>query len=593
MAAMYGPLQLCCALKPSLLLHLLSTEATPVVYLDADVEVFAPLLQVAELAGRHELVLTPHLTEPPPVRTGEELARFLTGSFNAGFLAVGPDSDRFLRWWRERLARYCVHRPQEGYFDDQRWLDLVPTYFPHHVLRDPGCNVGFWNVQTRPVEWDGACYRVQGSPLRFFHFGGFDIERPRLLSRWLGATPHTLLSEHPALHRLCGRYAARVRQNGHDGYKGLPYAYGVLDDGSEIDSDMRRAYRNALLAAEAHHVSDPPNPLSAGAAPWRSWRTASRSGARRATTPPRRLRSQHADRLALTVGMSWNNERAYCHWYGRRLYSGAGAIVDLGCWLGSLTVPLAMGVADNPDAAARTRRIHAYDLFRWTPQMEEVVAGTPLAARYEPDESFRDAFEREILPWRDRIEIHEADLSTASWDGGEIEFLLIDAMKSWQLAHGILCGFFHALVPGRGLVMHQDFAHFATYWIHLLNFRLRNCLELEYEIPWASGVVFRLVAPVPDELLRRQLSIDDFETDEIEEAFEYALALVSDRKRPEVAAAQIMALAEKGELDRARHELERWSRFRWPPPVNLPQVAEVLAQRAAENQRMGQRATRP
>ena len=34
---------------------------------------------------------------------------------------------------------------------DQRWLDFVPSYFEHHVLRDPGVNVAQWNLHERRV----------------------------------------------------------------------------------------------------------------------------------------------------------------------------------------------------------------------------------------------------------------------------------------------------------------------------------------------------------------------------------------------------------------------------------------------------------
>ena len=35
---------------------------------------------------------------------------------------------------------------------DQRWLDLVPALFDDvHIVRDPGCNVAYWNLPERYV----------------------------------------------------------------------------------------------------------------------------------------------------------------------------------------------------------------------------------------------------------------------------------------------------------------------------------------------------------------------------------------------------------------------------------------------------------
>src|SRR5687768_9256408 len=64
------------------------------------------------------------------------------------------------------------------------------------------------------------------------------------------------------------------------------------------------------------------------------------------------------------LGATTLEERAFCEWYARSAYRGAGAIVDLGSWLGSTTVPLARGMSRRPPGAATTR-IEAYDRFVW------------------------------------------------------------------------------------------------------------------------------------------------------------------------------------------------------------------------------------
>ena len=52
-----------------------------------------------------------------------------------------------------------------------------------HVVRDPGVNVGYRNLGERALERQGDSYTVNGAPLRFFHFSGFDPARPYALSR--------------------------------------------------------------------------------------------------------------------------------------------------------------------------------------------------------------------------------------------------------------------------------------------------------------------------------------------------------------------------------------------------------------------------
>ena len=257
MAAMYEGLELSCAMKPWAIDYVLAHEGA-VLYLDSDVEVFAALDPIQTLVLEHSLVLTPHLTDPPPKSPspGEEETRLVGGVYNNGFLGISRAATPFLHWWRERLSRYCLDVLEEGFFVDQRWADLAPAYFPSHVLRDPGSNVAPWNLVTRSVSETGDGYRVDGVPLRFFHFSGFDPERPYLLSKWLLPVPHTLLSEHPALAKICREYARKLMEAGYAEASRVPYGF------AGPVREARRAYREALLAAERTGAAEPPNPLS-------------------------------------------------------------------------------------------------------------------------------------------------------------------------------------------------------------------------------------------------------------------------------------------------------------------------------------------
>jgi hypothetical protein len=252
MASMYDAFELSCALKPWAVEHALRLGADAVAYLDADVEVIAPLGEALDAARAGRVVLTPHHTTPPPQSPRFEHDRLaLTGgSFNGGFVATGLAGLRFLAWWKERLARDCLDAIAEGWFVDQRWLDLVPALFEHEVVRDPGWNVAFWNLRARTVSSSPGGYTVDGSPLRFFHFSGYDPHRPYLLSTWLLPDPQVLLSEQPALRELADAHGERLLANGYDEARSVPYAYGTGPDGQPLDRDARRRYREALIEAE-------------------------------------------------------------------------------------------------------------------------------------------------------------------------------------------------------------------------------------------------------------------------------------------------------------------------------------------------------
>jgi glycosyltransferase involved in cell wall biosynthesis/SAM-dependent methyltransferase len=266
MAMLYDVMALATAVKPSLLKTLLARGAADVTYFDPDIEIFSPLDDISELAQGHSIVLTPHTLEPLPHDNREpgEVTLLLAGMFNLGFIAVGQNAGEFLDWWAERVARAGHVRPERGQFVDQRWVDFVPSLFAHVVLRDPACNVAHWNLETRRFEQVESEYRVDGRPLRFFHYSGFDPEKPHLLSKFLGPKPQIVLSEHPALARICAEYAEKLFAAGYRKAHAERYGFARMPNGIPITPRMRRLYSQALNEAEQGEGEEPPNPFDLG-----------------------------------------------------------------------------------------------------------------------------------------------------------------------------------------------------------------------------------------------------------------------------------------------------------------------------------------
>jgi len=173
LAAIYSAAELACALKPWALRQGLE-EADAAVYLDGDVEVLAPMDDLEVRARAHGVVLTPHNLDPLPDdgRLPDQFTMLKAGMFNGGLVAVGRDGRPFLDWWAGRLRRHAIHELADAMHGDQRWLDCVPSYFDHHVLRDPTFNVAYWNLDERRPSWDGGGLSVAGRRVRCFHYSG-------------------------------------------------------------------------------------------------------------------------------------------------------------------------------------------------------------------------------------------------------------------------------------------------------------------------------------------------------------------------------------------------------------------------------------
>lgn len=253
MAAMYDVLELSTAVKPWLLRHLIDERGCErLAYLDPDIRLYDPLDEIDELLREHPVVATPHFTEPVP-RDGlkpSEQDILTSGSYNLGFLGVaqGEATATLLDWWQERLATDCIVDPERGFFVDQRWMDLAPGIVEgFHVLRDPGYNVAYWNLGGRSLRRGRNGYEVNGRPLRFFHFSGYDPRHPGRISKHQDRID--FLGE-PALRELYDAYGAELLANGFEQATGWPYGLAELPGGVALDRPLRRVYRDAVLAGE-------------------------------------------------------------------------------------------------------------------------------------------------------------------------------------------------------------------------------------------------------------------------------------------------------------------------------------------------------
>ena len=204
------------ALKPLVARSLLG-EDDSVVLLDPEVRLFGRLDDVAAAARAQGVILIASVLQPVPLDglSPTEPDLQAQGLYNVGCLALGSGAGAFLDWYEAHLRTHPENDIARGSSLDGRWLDFVPAYFDHHLLRDAGLGVGSWNLHERRIREQNGGYIVNGRPLRLFNFRGFDPERPSLLThhRFHSALPFRAgVDDQPALGRLRAAYAEALRQ---------------------------------------------------------------------------------------------------------------------------------------------------------------------------------------------------------------------------------------------------------------------------------------------------------------------------------------------------------------------------------------------
>lgn len=220
------------------------------IYLDPDTFVYSAFDELFAELSNTPIVLTPHLETPGNLEM--ELSSLKHGVFNLGFLAVArhPESERFLKWWSDRLDFACHDDIPNGIFTDQKWINLAPGFFPVMVFRHPGYNFATWTLMERKLTVDGSGnYLVNGKPLRFTHFSGFDSGTfHRCIEKWAP-------DNRKLLTRLSDDYEAECRNHQSEMFRKIPWSYGCYHSGQPVSDWARMVWRD-----RRHH--DPRNPFS-------------------------------------------------------------------------------------------------------------------------------------------------------------------------------------------------------------------------------------------------------------------------------------------------------------------------------------------
>jgi glycosyltransferase involved in cell wall biosynthesis len=263
LALKYSACDFCCALKSYLVAHAIeTTHAARVLFMDADIRLYAPLTAMLDALESSTFVVTPHTLAPIPhperfweCPTLGDL--FCAGTLNAGMfgLTVCEESVRFIETWKELVSGSGAFHvfgqlEQQSFNWVTTWVEGV------HVLRDTAYNVAYWNLHDRSLRYRGHddggsvdSWTVDGQPLVTFHFSGYSPTRPSCLS--VHDRRH-LLYLLPSLSRLFDQYRSMLARHGADDDWDTTYAFSQLPSGILITPEMRdlfKQYETSLLSS--------------------------------------------------------------------------------------------------------------------------------------------------------------------------------------------------------------------------------------------------------------------------------------------------------------------------------------------------------
>lgn len=247
--------ELCTAIKPFMALKIIKEyHADKVIYLDPDIAVFEDLSILEGYLENNSIVLTPHQLQPEDIDLyvrENEILFLKRGTFNLGFFGVKADGQgyNFLNWWNTRLMTYCYDDNADslseffdasltGLFTDQKWIDLVPSYFDnYYIIREPGYNACTWNLTHREIhQLSNGKFTVNNKPLYFYHFSGYDSgAHHNEIEKHLG-----YYKDNKDIRKLSRWYEKQLKNADQDLFECLNYERNYYSNGEKIQDFERK-----------------------------------------------------------------------------------------------------------------------------------------------------------------------------------------------------------------------------------------------------------------------------------------------------------------------------------------------------------------
>ena len=146
------------------------------------------------------------------------------------------------------------------------------------------------------------------------------------------------------------------------------------------------------------------------------------------------------------------------YWLAHDYATQVGEIIDAGAFVGGSTNALTQGLIDS----GKNALVRSFDLF---------VCGSfegdlEVLGRPGKGASFRELFDRNTASVQSRVEVNHGDICAFSFPN-PIEILFLDCLKAPHVNDFVVGNLFPRLVPGRSVVVQQDYLHECLPWIHV------------------------------------------------------------------------------------------------------------------------------
>jgi len=178
--------------------------------------------------------------------------------------------------------------------------------------------------------------------------------------------------------------------------------------------------------------------------------------------------------------MLTKEEKLMLSWLAEHFVKGVGQIADLGSFLGGSAAFLGDGFNKNKIANKISTKIHCYDVFYIPPKDIQAINNffVKNSLKFPVGGNILPLFEKHTQPFKHLIKTYPNRIEKVKVEFNSIELLFVDVMKSPISYNHIVKEFFSKLIPGKSIVILQDYLYkYSGPWHAILMEKLSDYFE--------------------------------------------------------------------------------------------------------------------
>lgn len=273
------------------------------------------------------------------------------------------------------------------------------------------------------------------------------------------------------------------------------------------------------------------------------------------------------ERVSIPAMLS--NDEKSLYFRAARTYTGIGAVMEIGPWLGASTFQICRGLEESGHPWSLT----VLDRFKWSSLYASSYPDVPLKRQ----ESTLPLFRENLFHYAANInaiagEIRDIEQILPLREN--IELLFVDAPKSWRMLWTVLNHVGPRLLPG-ARIMFQDFLHITSRQIAWLVASL-PMLEATEVVAQGTAVSFVLTGRMPNFAQEVPADIHQIPSARLIEFWEKLSAVLPEVRSCELAAGLALDLLERRDWDLATQVLDRAVRDSPAAPGIVAELGRLL-----------------